>query len=38
MQAPYHEAMSPHLIYLKGVEVKLRKFFTLEQDKVEVCD
>jgi hypothetical protein len=38
MQAPYHESMSPHLIYVKGVEVKLCKFFKLEQDKDEVYD
>lgn len=38
MQAPHHEAVSPHLLYVKGVEVKLHKFFTLEQDKDEVCD
>lgn len=38
MQALYHEAVSPNLMYVKGVEVKLHKFFTLEQDKDEVCD
>jgi len=36
MQAPYHEAMC--FTYICGVEVKLHKFFTLEQDKDEVCD
>jgi len=38
MQATYHETVSLHLMYVKGVEVKFYKLFILEQDKDEFCD